>query len=416
MSNFLHDYNIITSGNEIPRIFHAWAGLSCLSHLSGPKVWADQGMYKIYPHMYVVLTGPPGGSKSTAMRFAQKIVSRFDHIAQAPASITKEMIIKTMGEPDSQCARAFKYLDKPVKYSQLSIFASEFINLINAGGNPNGMIDFFTDIWDRVDDGYKDATKNKGSFDIIRPYISILACMTDDTAKSLISQKIVSGGMTRRVIFVYGEEHTDAVPFPHVTEDQVAASLRCIKHGEHLKEVIGPFQWTPEAVRTYDSWYRTNHKRRHEEPDKILAQFLSTKREYVIKIAMLIKLAENPVKLILDTEALDHSIQLIDSVERGGSLLFEGSGRNPMSPVAMTIERALATAEKPINIKQLYLLHRADATIPEIDMIMESLVRIDKAVRLTQKLPDGATATFFCSPAMAQAIDMNQKAKLNKQP
>jgi len=402
MSNFLADYGIMTQGNEIPRIFHAWAGLSCLSHLIGPRVWADQGMFRVYPHMYIVLTGPPGGSKSTAMRFAQKIVSKFDHIALAPTSSTKEMIIKTMGMPDSECARVFKYQDKPVKYSQLSIFSSEFINLINAGGNPNGMIDFFTDIWDRVDDGYKDATKNKGSFDIIRPYISILACMTDDTVKNLINQRIVSGGMTRRVIFVYGEEITEAVPFPDVTPVQQEAIVRLIEHGERLKDTAGPFEWTDSGRKTYISWYKSNHQRRHNEPDKILAQFLSTKREYVIKIAMLLQLAKYPISLVLDSAVIEEAVELLSLVERGGSLLFEGAGRNPMSPVAMAIERHLAVALQPVPVKQLYLNHRADATIQEIDMILESLRRIDKAVQLKAK-PDGKTEViYWASPELAK--------------
>ena len=39
-----------------------------------------------------------------------------------------------------------------------------------AGGNPIGMIDFFTDVWDQ--EVFRVETKNKGTDIILNPYVS----------------------------------------------------------------------------------------------------------------------------------------------------------------------------------------------------------------------------------------------------
>ena len=52
-------------------------------------------------------------------------------------------------ERRNKLTKVYKWEDKPVRYSQLSIFANEFVNLLNSGGNPIGMIDLFTDVWDQ---------------------------------------------------------------------------------------------------------------------------------------------------------------------------------------------------------------------------------------------------------------------------
>lgn len=378
MSSFLSDYAIVTNGNEIPKIFHTWAGFSCLSHLVGPRVWTTQGFYKVYANMYVVLVGSPGVKKTQALRFAQRIVTKAAHVAQAPSSITKEAIIKLMGEKDSRCKGVYKYLDHAINFSQLAIFASEFINLLNAGGNPIGMIDFFTEVWDSVDTGYQDTTKNKGDYAIERPYISILACMTDATIKNLIAQKVVSAGMTRRCLFVTGKSSEVSVPFPEVTQAQIDALHRCVGHAHTLNQLCGEFQWTPEARREYEVWYHSNTMRRNKEPNEILQQFLQTKPELVIKLAMIHQLADHDPALVINAESVTTAIKEITAVEMGGPALFEGTGRNPLSAVASEIERHIVQSPQPITQKSIYLRFHKDATTQEIDMLLETLRRMDK--------------------------------------
>ncbi len=372
--NFLSDYDIYTEGNESPRIFHIWSALSTLSNFIGRRVWTEWGIIgNIYPQLYVILAGDPGCKKSTAMRISRRFVQGRGDVVIAPASITKEAITQMMGSEKSPCLTTFEYLKERHEFSHLAVYADEFVNLINSGGNPIGMIDFFTEVWGS--DLFLENTKNKGNQTIKAPYISMLACMTSDTVRSLMAQKIISGGMTRRCIFAYGKSEGKSIPFPTETGEQKAACLRLASHGQYLKNLAGPCYWTPEGRAFFEQWYHTNTKRRERESNSVLAQFLETKPEYVIKIAMLLALAEYDVKeLCLEASHVERATELVTLVENGSSDILSGTGRNPMALVQSDVMKTLSLSSIALNAKQLYTPNRGHATWQEFQDVMAGLV------------------------------------------
>jgi hypothetical protein len=312
-----------------------------------------------------------------------------------------------MAKEDSPCKQVFKYQDKPVFFSHLSIFASELINLINAGGNPGGMIDFFTDVWDRCDSEFRETTKNKGDNTIVRPFISITGCMTNDTVKMLQSLKIISSGMTRRCLFVHGDLAERPVAFPDVTEEQREAFKALVAHGVRLQNVCGEFAWEPEARQKYEEFYNLTWQQKRKESSTILKQFLETKPEYVIKVAMLLWLSDRTDSLVLTSENIVKAYNLVTSVEKGGALLFEGAGRNQLSSIAQGIYSAVLRQPKQMMpLKMIYHIFQKDATIDEIKKILEDEVvteRLSPIIRL-KELPGEWITTFDNFRAMKKEV------------
>lgn len=396
--SFLHDYNIFTSGNEAPQIFHRWAALSCLSHAVGRKVWVQWGILgNVYPHLYLIFVGDPGSKKSTAMNIAKNLILALQDIPIAGASITREALCQLMGnEKSDRCQKVFKLNDKPVRYSQMSIFANELVNLINSGGNPIGMIDFFTDVWDQ--DVYTVETKNKGTDAIIGPYISILGCLTPTTIRDLMSQKVVSGGMTRRCIFVLANKPERAVAFPEITPEQLAARERIVNHLKYVKTLQGEFVWEPAARAWFIDWYEKDlFVRKQSVQDQVLLWFLETLPSLVIKVAMLIQLSENPVRFQLSLESVMAATAMLVEQERVGSYLFSGSGRNELSPIGVSIMKMLEMEELPVLRKIIYRTHIKDATTQEIDQVIDSLVRTEDVVMQGLQLTKNEPVKVFVS-------------------
>lgn len=397
MKSFLENYEAFTSGNECPKVYHTWGGLAAISNLVSGRVWTDGGIYMVFPNMYIIFVGEPGAKKSTAMRLSHRVIAEFKKIAYAPASITKEALVQMMAKEDSPCKLAFRYQDKPVFFSHLSIFASELINLINAGGNPGGMIDFFTDVWDRCDSEFRETTKNKGDNTIVRPFISITGCMTNDTVKMLQSLKIISSGMTRRCLFIHGDLAEKPVAFPDVTEEQREAFKNLVALGVKLQNVCGEFAWENEARQKYEEFYHMVWQQKRKESSTILKQFLETKPEYVIKVAMLLWLSERTDSLVLTAENVVKSYNLVTSVEKGGALLFEGAGRNQLSAIAQGIYSAVLRQPKQMMpVKMVYHIFQKDATIDEIKKILEDEVvteRLSPILKL-KELPGEWITTY----------------------
>lgn len=377
--SFLRNYIEHTGGNECPDIFHTWCGLSSLASITSRKVWLSQGIFTVYPRLYVILVGPPGIKKSTAVNFSRRLIYNIGGIGIAPASITKEAITEMMAEDGGICKKVFKHNDKAVPYSHLSIYANELTSLVNSGGNASGMIEFLTDIWDL--DVMEVKTKNKGHDIIIGPNINILACMTPEIMQQFLFQRIISGGFTRRCVYVYADRNNEAVPLPELTEIQKSAWDNCIALGKQIQALSGEFVWGEGAKETYSAWYLGNHQKIQEGGGAVMQGFYQSKGEYVLKVAMLVALSETQ-KLQLNPVHIRVAVEFLTQTEEGLQRIFEGTGRNELSPIAGEIERFLNSCPQPIKLKALYTRFYQQAKYEEIDSI---LLHLENAGKISMK-------------------------------
>ncbi len=376
MTSFLKDYLLYCTHTESPPKFHLWAGLSVISHLIGRRVWMDGSIFVVRPNMYIALVGDPGLKKSTAMKIAQKMLYAVEPtIFTAPDSITKEAITKIMGEKLEPCGRTFTYNGKKQDFRQLSVFADEFVNLLNAGGNAPGMIELLTGMWDT--EMYRDHTKNKGSFDVPSPYIPILGCLTTETVKKLMSEKVISTGMSRRIMFIIADRNGPPQPIPFVSPEQQAAYERCTGHCISLRDVCGEYYWAEETKPLWIEWYQKNYKRMEDRTtgDSALLNFLQTKPIYVTKIAMLLALCDyhNFATRILYPEHLNLAIQLVSEEENGASILFAGAGRNELAPITIEIEKMILEAPLGVPRRELMTRFMRDCNADELGKILSYL-------------------------------------------
>lgn len=378
MSNWLSDYLLYCTHTESPPKFHLWSGLSVISHLIGRRIWMDGSIFVVRPNMYIALVGDPGLKKSTAMKIAQRMLYAVDKsIFTAPDSITKEAITKIMGEKAEPCGRNFIWFEKKHEYRQLSVFADEFVNLLNAGGNAPGMIELLTGMWDT--DMYRDHTKNKGSFDVPAPYIPILGCLTTETVKKLMSEKVISTGMSRRIMFIIADRNGPPQPLPFVSPEQQLAYDRCVGHAQQLNQVIGDYQFSEDARPLWIKWYNTNYKRMEDRSggDSALLNFLQTKPIYVTKVAMLLALCDYKEfkTRVLTPDHLNLAIQLVSEEENGASILFAGAGRNELAPITIEIEKLILDSPTGVARRDLLTRFLRDCTSDELGKILSYLIQ-----------------------------------------
>lgn len=365
--SFLRNYSIATEGNECPTIYHTWCGLSTLSSLISRRVWIDQGFFTVYPNMYVLLVGNPGIKKTTGMKIARSMIREFPNIPIAPTAITKEAMTQYLAEEGSPCKKVFQWEGKKKEYSHLSIFANEIVSLLSLGGNPIGMIDFLTDIWDQ--DVFEVKTKNKGTDLVHGPYLTILGCMTPETTQNLLNQRIISGGFSRRCIFVFADKNNKPVSRPKVTEAQELAWKKCVERGKQLQLISGKFEWTPESMKFFDEWYDENFYKIEKTDDIVMQGFYRSKGEYVLKVAMLIALSEKD-ELVLHEADISASLAFIEQIEPHVSTVFSGTGRNELSPIGAAMLNLIQAQKGPVNIKRIYAAFWNQANYEEQNKIL----------------------------------------------
>jgi len=90
---FLEHYRKYSSGNETPELMHLWVGLSVLAGACEKRLWIDQGYFRLYLNLYVILLAPAGVcAKSTSMDLGAKLLKEAGYTTME-GSITKEKII-----------------------------------------------------------------------------------------------------------------------------------------------------------------------------------------------------------------------------------------------------------------------------------------------------------------------------------
>lgn len=379
--SFLDDWMIFTDGNESPKIYHKWAGISVLSSAISRRVWYDAGFFTLFPNLYIILVGEPAGGKTMAMDQGRRLVQQLD-LPVAPTASTKESILQLMSNDnaESPCIKNFQYQGEPRTYTHLSMFASEIVTTLSAGGNPLGFIEFLTDVWDREIFEYK--TKNQGTDVIVGPFITLLGCMTPEQTESMLKQSIITGGFSRRCIFVFSLDRGQPVPRPEVTEEQEAARKRCVSHCKKMAQRAGEFKFAPATTKLFDQWYIKNYNRRSEPMPAVMKNYLRAKDGLVVKVSMLLALGQDPAcELVIEPEHFHRALELLDEIEPYIVRVFEGTGRNVLADIASKIYALLEQTDTWVPAKKVYAEMFAHGDRDEIGKTIHHMEASDKLVR-----------------------------------
>jgi hypothetical protein len=385
--NFEEAYSIWSSGDEAPEIYHRWAGISIVSNLVSRRVWCEQGLDVVMTNLFVMFVGPAGNGKSTAMKKARDIIRKYSKFCPIPPRAqTHQSLIQDLADDKMDYKKAFDWNGKPIPYSHASLFCNEFITLL--GADPLGIVGFLTDIYD--DDSYEYKIKNPpaggNKLDhIMNPYITLLGCMTPEKTSGVIKEGIVSTGFSRRCIFVYATRSSKAIPRRTITPEQFGALAVLEKWAQRLVHLTGKFTWSKDAEVYFDAWYFKNKKLLLTVNDSFFASWLNSKDQIVVKIAMLLTLAnEDQFDFILKPDMIKKAIELIDETEQHFPRIFSGAGRNPIAAIAAKMHAIISDAKEPLNLKKLKYLMRDHGRNEELDEALDNLREDGQLVQSNQ--------------------------------
>jgi len=403
--NFLQAYHIYSSGNEAPEEFHQWGAFAALSACCGPRLWADfGGVGNIQPNLFILFVSPPGIKKSTAKDFARDLIraaaTPTAPIPIAPSSTSKEAFIEYLADPKSPCQMSYKWEDKLRKYTKCSIFSNEFVNLVQVGGDPLAWIQVLTDIYD-PQPAYDVSTISRGAKNIPYPYITLLGCMTPELTKSLINENALSGGFSRRVIYIYANKKGPPVPRPETTPEQKEAKKILIEHCRRIQTLQGRFEFSPEAIKTYDNWYIDNYNESEKSTSAAVVNFLQSKAIIIVKVAMLCRLAWSN-ELIIDKEDIELAISLVNSAQRHIDTTFAGIGRNPHAATMAGIQQFIKFhCERPphyVTRKKIYANFLNHASQKDIDSLIDQMTAVEQIKQVQAQFNNGQVLQVVTTP------------------
>ena len=366
VSNWLLGYRDYASGTECPEIYHLWVGLSCLASAAQRKIFMEHDYFKTHTNMYVVLVGPSGARKTTALRLGKRLL-------QNTAAYGHEVHFSSNATSTAALIQQFIKLGHE-EHQSLTTFSSELGTLIRS--TDTDIVGFLTDIYD-CEPGWDKQTIGRGLELIEKPWLNLVGATTPDWMKDNLGKLSIEGGFVRRVLFVYAEEH-GLIAEPKMTEKQKKLQKDLTHDLAHIVSLDGKFTYADEEARKfYVDWYE-NPKRLEVPKDSRLKSYYECKADHVRKIAMLLSLAESD-SLELKKFHIETALNLLGEVETGMQKALSSVGKNPYNTDLDRIADQVIT-EGRITYKKLLALNIYALDKRTFDDNLATLAEIDKVV------------------------------------
>jgi energy-coupling factor transporter ATP-binding protein EcfA2 len=366
---------------EAPDNYVVWSAISVISAVLKKKVWVKRGTYKVYPNQYIVLVGPPGVGKGTAIHPAHAFIKEYKPELSNYLSdrITAPKIIEKLANGfQTQSVVAGNIIVS--KESTAVLQAMELSTFLGAS---DWMTSFLCDTWDRNEFEYD--TKNKGSSHIKDMCVSLIgACVPDFirkiNGKQSNASEAINGGFTARTMFVFANEKSKKLAWPVSLEDIKCVASNRNKTGletiaelrhdlECIAQVKGEFVIEPDAVSLFQHWYMG--KKTEDHDSDVVRSFKAREDVHVFKVAMCLAAASGD-DLKITRWCMETAMTLVKGVLDTLDVTFRGVGESTLSEATAKIQtyierKGLATRRELIRDN-----HR-HATMEDIDRITRTL-------------------------------------------
>lgn len=397
--NWLRAYMAYTADSESPDDFHFWTGVWTLAGALRRRVWIDMRKFQWTPNFYIVLVGPPGIiTKSTSMRSGMRLLERLPDVHFGPPSITWQRLADALAAAVEHIE--LKDLD-PITgekvflpMSCLSIPVSELGTFLKI--DDGALVDVLTDLWDGQLTSWGHETKTSGQTKIKNPWLNIIGCTTPSWLRTNFPDHLIGGGLTSRIIFVYGERKRRLVAYP----DEVIPDREYREMEEKLTQDLmqvaalqGEYRLTPTARQWGKDWYEkhwVSARPLHMASDRYEG-YLARKQTHIHKMSIVLAAARSN-DLVIEREHLEEAEALLGSAEPHMMKVFESVGVVDEAKHVAEI-CAYVRAHKVLTSDELWGLVSNLMSMRDFEDAIRSAVRggaLTIVNHHTQKKPDGS--------------------------
>lgn len=330
--DWLKAYMSYTRDSESPSAFHFWTGVSTLAGALRRRVWIDMKKFQWTPNFYIILVGPPGvAAKSTSMSMGMSLLGKVPGVRFGPESMTWQKLAKSL----SEATEFVPYNDAngtkmpPIAMSANTIMASELGMML--APDDDKLMSFLIRMWEGQVDNFVHDTISGGNVVVENPWLNVIAATTPTWLKENFPPSMIGGGLTSRIVFVYGDKKRGLVAYP----DEIIPSDEYMRLKQYLIEdlikisqLAGKYELSPFARQWGHEWYRE-----HNNPDLRPAHlsserysgYLARKQTHLHKFALVLAAAKRD-KLVIEESDLKEAEALLSDNEQDMVKVFESIG------------------------------------------------------------------------------------------
>lgn len=289
----LDNYLELVDDTEPPLLYHRWCFITSVAAMLNRRTSFPMATGTVYPNMFTILLGPPGGRKSTAISMSAKLLTKsgYRHIANGKTSAEQFLLDLKLGFDTIRMAAGD--LDLSGSLSD-EVFERQGCNhcFVQAGelqdflGSSNvSFISQLTNLWDNPED-YPYRLKS-GTMELLnRPTITLLGGATQDTFKRIFPIDVIGQGLLSRFILIHGAGARKRVfmpkPLDLVLEQQIVEYMSYIRTSKEIPET---YSYTDDAYEFSRDLYESGE---NEITDLRFQHYAHRRNDHYIKLAMTI--------------------------------------------------------------------------------------------------------------------------------
>lgn len=351
---------------EAPKSYILFSGMAVLGAALGRSVWMNLDIYTVYPLMNLLLVGPSGIGKSTALRdiAADHLINALP-VDKRPFLLTGKSTKEAIHQDLMQCPKSM-------------ILASELANLFSKEKYNEGMIPYFTDLLDLKPARIR--TKSGGSLIVARPECCVCGGSTKAWLQDALPSNSGEGGFLPRFFIVKEDYKAQRIANPMWVMGEKERLQLLTERDRVFNEFARLVRMSAgdidfedyEAKDIYSNWYQTYR------PDTgSMAPFAARAGSHILRLALLCAVSSGRSSITSDD--INAGIKLYEyASDKLAEIVV------PMSPEGKKINKVLETIG---NIEMTGIeLHRAMRNYcgaGEVDRMLGDLTR-DKELILEE--------------------------------
>ena len=331
--------------------------LCTISAMVGKRVYMQRGEYfqNLYPNIWSLCITKSGGFKTTALNKGSEIALEEDHkILQTmhdlkhkenpnfeileddkkfSDSLKREVLMESLRRPLLPTRITTEFLIKHLSQGHQGMILSSELGEWLGNMQKQHNIDLkqiFTYFYDVDIAPYEHRTKHCGNYIVRQPFVTINGVSTVDWIESQVKADDVFSGFFARVLLFappFEDKVPDALPKQRLEDIRgIAAKRKITETLEHLGEV--KFHFSQESKAKFQSVHKALYQmvrcsKYDARCQRFLEPYLKRWSPYVLKLAMLFRILEDPISQELSVSSIKAATEIIRVAIKSTAKLFE---------------------------------------------------------------------------------------------
>lgn len=287
-----------------------------------------------YTNMYVILFGPSGARKGTAIKYALRLLGNaVREVNIVPKAFTFERLVSRFAQESKDFQKCGGL-----------VHSEEFQRLIGGRDYQADNMGFLTELWDSP--GFYDRDTHAHAYEVFKGvYVCIMAALPTEGAFKL-DPNVLDAGCLRRMLIVCEYKRKKRHHKPPV-DQALAEALEII-----FRERLGPDAFpaetkmvlTPEADEFMKHWYHTRLPELEIKASEREGHFVGCMQAHVLKVAALFSLLEGGDPTRLERYSFEVGTKLVEAIMPEMFKMYASLVPTPFARLRGSIMRTIATA------------------------------------------------------------------------